>query len=622
MGKEYKIELDPSLLKILGPSMYKNIYFILGELIANAWDADAKNVYIIIKDDKVILEDDGIGMSYTEGDIKKYLNVGQETRKNSDESLTSKLRRPKMGRKGLGKLAALSISDPIKVMTVKKNEKSGFVLTTNIDKNQNGKLKGIPEDEINFNYITESGTSIVMDNPRLITHKEPSTIAKNISRIFPFTNDGFVIHIMKDDKPEVIIENSKETIVKDLSTIITLGKEFEDYSINVKPNFTKKIDEKKVVLKLNNNEGKEVEKELIIKGWMGTYKDTTGRKKDISDFQDNFVSLYSNSKIGEFNILQSIGRNTITESYVVGELHVDLFEDSDLPDMATSNREGYITSDARYQETLHQARKILDEIIKLRKLYTDDKNKLKNEEKQKKQKLLEEQLIKKTTEYKGKIIQTVKNSLQSKKIEESFKKEIIDNTERTIEDNSELLGLKSKVDSNKRKVLISHTKGDKIYADLISSLLIFNNLPKEEILYTNSDYEESRIPYGKVIFDYLRDFFVNSYSTQKIHVIYITSKMMEKSWGAVAEVGAGWITKSKHDIFNISNDDCIPKDPLSVGKAWNNVQIDYETEKIKMSKVDMDDFCVRIENIVSSYGYKPKKREDNVRWLKNNITLI
>lgn len=39
--KEYKLEIDPRILELLGPSLYTNIYYVLAELIANAYDADA-----------------------------------------------------------------------------------------------------------------------------------------------------------------------------------------------------------------------------------------------------------------------------------------------------------------------------------------------------------------------------------------------------------------------------------------------------------------------------------------------------------------------------------------------------------------------------------------------------
>lgn len=72
--KEYKLNIDPRILELLDPSLYTNIYYVLAELIANAYDADAHNVYIIANKDDITVEDDGKGMSYADGDIQKYLN--------------------------------------------------------------------------------------------------------------------------------------------------------------------------------------------------------------------------------------------------------------------------------------------------------------------------------------------------------------------------------------------------------------------------------------------------------------------------------------------------------------------------------------------------------------------
>lgn len=114
--KEYKISVDTRILELLGPNLYTNIYYVLAELIANAYDASARNVYIISKDDEIIVEDDGNGMSYPE-DIEKYLNVAKETRTSEDEAYTKDTL---IGRKGVGKLAALSVSKEVYVMTIKK----------------------------------------------------------------------------------------------------------------------------------------------------------------------------------------------------------------------------------------------------------------------------------------------------------------------------------------------------------------------------------------------------------------------------------------------------------------------------------------------------------------------
>ena len=128
-NKEYKLSIDPKILELLGPSLYTNIYYILAELIANAYDAEARNVYIISNKDNITVEDDGKGMSYINGDIKKYLSVAEVSRNDEKDSLTKVLKRKKMGRKGVGKLAALSVSENVIIKTISNGEKSGFILS-------------------------------------------------------------------------------------------------------------------------------------------------------------------------------------------------------------------------------------------------------------------------------------------------------------------------------------------------------------------------------------------------------------------------------------------------------------------------------------------------------------
>ena len=60
--KKYELSIDPRILELLGPNLYTNIYYVLAELIANAYDADAHNVYVIASQDSIIVEDDGSGM--------------------------------------------------------------------------------------------------------------------------------------------------------------------------------------------------------------------------------------------------------------------------------------------------------------------------------------------------------------------------------------------------------------------------------------------------------------------------------------------------------------------------------------------------------------------------------
>ncbi len=62
-------------------------------------------------------------------------------------------------------------------------------------------------------------------------------------------------------------------------------------------------------------------------------------------------------------------------------------------------------------------------------------------------------------------------------------------------------------------------------------------------------------PKGLHQYNYLRDFFVESYSNQKIFVIFVTSDNTPSAWGAMTEIGASWITQVDNRIFNIPHSD-------------------------------------------------------------------
>ena len=181
-----------------------------------------------------------------------------------------------------------------------------------------------------------------------------------------------------------------------------------------------------------------------------------------------------------------------------------------------------------------------------------------------------------------------------------------------INTNSPDMGIKSIIDSQKKKLLISQTYRDKDLADIIYNMLVFNNVPPEDIIYTNCDDEVSRIPEGDVgksgIYDYLRDFFVDSYSTQKIYVIFVTSHNTKSSWGALMEVGAAWITQVEHKIFNIY--DFRPEHPLDDEQQWHSSSRD-DDGNLYMSKLSVDIFAQKIEYICDKLGYKKRTRQEN-----------
>ena len=531
-NKEYKLNIDPRILELLGPSLYTNIYYVLAELVANAYDADAHNVYIIANKDDITVEDDGTGMSYNNGDVQKYLNVAAVSRKTNEDAETA-LKRKKMGRKGVGKLAALSVSENVLIKTISDKEKSGFILSRYIG--SDNLLTPLSDDQITFEKITGNGTAVVMQKPQYKLHSSLKAIKRNLLKIFPLVNENFKIHIIRGNERETIDSFDKEMITE-LSTLITLGDEFKYLCEYFNTPFSGKKDEllrKKasatIPISMKDRKGEEHAYNVEIKGWIGTYKSTRGRKTELTDFPDNFISLYANQKMGEFNILPFVGQNKLPEVYVVGQLHVDIFELTELPDMALSNRQGYKSDDPRYQAVLDYVRKVLlPDILKMRDIFVSLGKKKKEEAKLEQQRQNEASFRRSVDIFRKNTAKKAAAKISDRLGISTEQVEAVENIlSEEINSNSPDMGIKSIIDSQKKKILISQTYPDKDLADIVYNMLVFNNVPPEDIIYTNCDDEISRIPEGDVgssgIYNYLRDFFVDSYSTQKMYVIFVTS---------------------------------------------------------------------------------------------------
>lgn len=621
--KEYQLNVDPRILELLGPNLYTNIYYVLAELVANAYDADAHNVYIISNRDDIRIEDDGHGMSYENGEVRKFLNVAGVSRSNEAESMTRSGERRKMGRKGVGKLAALSVSESVNVMTVSNNEKSGFVLSRKpIDGN---KLQPIPDENITFAYIRYHGTAIVMKNPQYRLNKSMDSVRRNLLKIFPLVNDDFKIHIVRGNEI-VTIDTFDENIAKELCAFISLGNEFSVLAdivpdkypakraelVEIKEEYTEPIT-------LKDNAGEEHEYELKINGWIGAYASTRGRKATLTDFPDNFISLYANKKMGEFNILPIVGQNKLNEVYVVGQLYVDIFELSELPDMALSNRQGYKSDDPRYEAVIKYVRTtLLPDILRKRSIYSNEQNREKKQRKLDNQKNTEAKFREAVDTFRGIVSENAAASIE--RLAPDTPKEAIEQViSDAINDNANALGLKTVVDSQKKKILISHASKDKSLADLIYSFLVFNNIPPEDILYTSCDDEISRIPEGVAsIYNYLRDFFVESYSNQKIFVVFVTSNNTPEAWGAMTEIGASWITQVNNRIFNIPP--FRPQHPLNDEALWHSTER-RENNELCMTRLNADIFCQKIEAICDELGYAKKNRNENLSHLRESIIV-
>ena len=134
-NRQYKTTVAGQLFKHLGLQMYSGAVPAISELISNAYDAMARNVWITIptgrpiqQDDEIVVKDDGHGMNFEECNLL-YLTVGRDRRSGQTgwtkpyNNLDS---RKVQGRKGIGKLAGFGIADLIEVQSIKEGEIQHF----------------------------------------------------------------------------------------------------------------------------------------------------------------------------------------------------------------------------------------------------------------------------------------------------------------------------------------------------------------------------------------------------------------------------------------------------------------------------------------------------------------
>lgn len=129
--KRLYLSFHGRIIDSLGIQMYQSPVAAIAELIANAWDADAASVAVTLPteldaDAEIVVRDDGGGMTFVECQ-KHYLNVGRNRR---TERETSRLGRPLLGRKGIGKFAGFGIARVMEIETVsaETGERTSFRL--------------------------------------------------------------------------------------------------------------------------------------------------------------------------------------------------------------------------------------------------------------------------------------------------------------------------------------------------------------------------------------------------------------------------------------------------------------------------------------------------------------
>ncbi len=144
---KFHFSASAALLRELGERLVGSPALAVGELIKNAYDADATKVSVRFEKNSLIVEDNGSGMTISE--FRDYwMKVGSP---HKQKSLSSpKYKRPLTGSKGVGRLAVQYLGRTLKLSTTSRRENRE--LFVEIDWDDAIESEDLQEAEADFEY--------------------------------------------------------------------------------------------------------------------------------------------------------------------------------------------------------------------------------------------------------------------------------------------------------------------------------------------------------------------------------------------------------------------------------------------------------------------------------------
>lgn len=326
----YKMSISLNVLNHLGIGLYSNIPAVLSEVVANAWDADATEVEIIIKDSTITIQDNGIGM--TKSDINgKYLTVGYKKRIN-EPGKTKKGRAP-MGRKGIGKLSVFSIANIVEVYSIKDGERNGLLMNaSNIETlMKDGITSDYQPEPIEVPESIKEGTTIILREIKKEMNVTEVFLRKRLARRFSIIGNEFEFNVKI---------NGSEITPKDRDFFDNI--EFMWYFGNDVQNIQSKCSNLRKFQTLPNtiNDQRNI---YSVRGWIGTVDE----QRHIDD-QNNSIVIFAHGKLIQEDILKDFKEGGIYSKYIIGEIDADFMDLDDQDDIVTSDRQRVKEDDPRY----------------------------------------------------------------------------------------------------------------------------------------------------------------------------------------------------------------------------------------------------------------------------------
>ena len=395
-------------LKLLGKGLYNNPWNAIAELVANGLDAQATSVklYINMSDKKhstIEIFDNGTGMDYDDL-AEKYVFMGKDKRQ--DKNISEDIRNSYMGRKGIGKLAALYLSKKYYLIT-KTDHSNECVWVLDTKMSNESDIPHLEKENINNIEIEciknwtqfKTGTMIKLTDVDL-TGIGGQTIEGIKARLADF----FLLDTIKSKIEVCIIENQNsqkdfQPVEKSIAfknfyaffnnTELDFTNKLAETVVVNNPNYTEILDKKRPLqyidkkefltkgkdfFKLKNDKLSSNEIEYELKGWIGIHTSVDKEDARLNDnsflrnkaYKPNQLRLYVRKKLAVENFFDIYKNNQVFANYIEGEISFDILDDDRFEDIATTNRQSLIQDDKRVEKLIELLKPIIGKLIRTR----------------------------------------------------------------------------------------------------------------------------------------------------------------------------------------------------------------------------------------------------------------
>lgn len=625
-------------LKMFGKQLYANMSAAIAELVANGLDANAENIYVYmdIRDKNsatIAIFDDGDGMDETAME-KNYAVVGRNKRDNLEPEEASK----KMGRKGIGKLAALYLSNTYYVITKKAEQKEARAWKLDVSNFQED--NNTPQlVEVEYPFVDQiifaeklkksgKGTIILLNNVLIKNFGEAAEDALEYKLANYFLTDELskkirLCVLRKNDDPVVFSEVKKNIAYKNMAVIFTTDVDkfsdiaqddvyYHDKNLKTKSqiyNEKREIlvlpdtiettikDEKGKSEKVRKNSSGEIEIDgkkytYELKGWIGIHAtiESEDAKLNCDNYRKNMhynpnqLRVYVRNKLATSHFLNYLGMTATFLNYIEGEISFDILDVEGLEDIATAGRDNFSVQDERVKLLIALAKGIIGKLVSKRQKIADNMG----ENRKRVELELEENSRR---EIKSRF---QRGAIKSKSILEKLPKE----EQEAIEDDYVQFSRAANLSNATKMIFISHKTDCKEFGELLIDVFleVYPPIKSSIIFSSDSDYG---VPQGQDILEYLKTCF-----REDMHVIFLFSKSFYDSNVCLAEAGAAWGTNKQYTNFVIDigfGDISEPINRNQKGAVLVNLQ-----------EQDYKDFAKEVIRILKSVGVEQEFEVNSV----------